>query len=36
MFKKDISFTQQEKAQLFTLDAKAFFQSYLEAFNFVK
>jgi hypothetical protein len=36
MFKKDISFNQQEKAQIFTLEAKAFFQSYIDALNFVK
>ncbi len=36
MFKKDISFTHNEKAQIFTLEAKAFFHSYLDALSFVK
>ncbi len=31
-----MSHIQKEKAQIFTLDAKAFFNSYLDALNFVK
>lgn len=36
MFKSDMSFNQNEKAQIFTLEGKAFFNSYLDALNFVR
>jgi len=36
MFRADMSFNQQEKANIFALEAKAFFQSYVDALNFVK
>jgi hypothetical protein len=36
MFHSDISFTQREKAEQFLLDAKAFFISYKDAFEFIK
>lgn len=36
MFKSDISFNQQEKAEFFTLEAKSFFYTYLDALTFVK
>ena len=36
MFHSDLSYTQAEKATLFTLEGKAFLNSYVDALNFVK
>ena len=36
MFHSDISYTQKQKAELFSMDAKSFMISYKDAFDFLK